>query len=324
MIHDVKEFFGLKKEFKNAGFFETDNYKMIYQDVVAAVKEGHLIAITGIVGSGKTVTARKIRNDLKKSNEVLVSTNLSVDKNRVKLGTLLHAMFADLKTNKTDTIPTKIEVQERELIQLIKRRKKPVALFIDEAHDLHHGTLGGLKRIQELVQEADALLSIVMVGHPRLSIDLNKPKMEEIGGRTTVMQLDGILGYEKEYVAWLLGQCLDSEMNSYEVFSEDAINFIGEKFSTPLQINHYGWNALVKAYQIGQKPVDVDILQEIISEDLDSIEANMKRSGYGMKEICEAVDARPAEIRSFFKNRLEQTRTKEIQDEILKLGIAGT
>jgi hypothetical protein len=43
-----------------------------------------------------------------------------------------------------------------------------------------------------------------------------------------------------------------------------------------------------------------------------------------MKEICEAVDARPAEIRSFFKNRLEQTRTKEIQDEILKLGIAGT
>lgn len=120
-------------------FFETDNYKMIYQDVVAAVKEGHLIAITGIVGSGKTVTARKIRNDLKKSNEVLVSTNLSVDKNRVKLGTLLHAMFADLKTNKTDTTPTKIEVQERELIQLIKRRKKPVALFIDEAHDLIMG-----------------------------------------------------------------------------------------------------------------------------------------------------------------------------------------
>ena len=51
MIHDVKEFFNLKKEFKNAGFFETDNYKMIFQDVVSAAKEGHLIAITGITGT---------------------------------------------------------------------------------------------------------------------------------------------------------------------------------------------------------------------------------------------------------------------------------
>lgn len=146
MIHDVKDFFGLKKEFKNAGFFETENYKTIFQDVVSAVKEGHLIAITGIVGSGKTITARRIRADLKKKNDVLVSTNLSVDKNRVKLGTLVFALFSDLKIDKADKIPTQLEVRERGLIQLLRRRKKPVALFIDEAHDLHHKTLGGVEK----------------------------------------------------------------------------------------------------------------------------------------------------------------------------------
>jgi len=323
MIHDVKEFFGLKKEFKNAGFFETDNYKMIFQDVVSAAKEGHLIAITGIVGAGKTITARKIRKDLKKTNEVLVSTNLTVDKHRVNLGTLIFALFADLITDKSEKIPTKLEFRERALMDLIKRRKKPVAMFIDEAHDLHHKTLFGLKRLQEVVKEADALLSIILIGHPRLSIDLARPSMEEIGGRVTVFQMNGIQGSEKEYIDWLLNQCLDLEEKPTDVFTPDAIAFMAEKFITPLQINHYAWNALVKACQIGEKPVGPEILEEIISDDIDSMEANMKRSGYDTKAICEAVDARPAEIRSFFKNRLAPTRTKEIQEEIFRLGIAS-
>ena len=147
MIHDVKEYFGLEKEFRNAGFFETNSYKMIFQDVTSAVKDGYVIALTGIVGCGKTVTARRIRNDLRKQNAVLVSTNLAVDKHRVNLGTLVFALFSDLITDKNDKIPTKLEFRERQLMDLIKRRKKPVVLFIDEAHDLHHKTLVGLKRL---------------------------------------------------------------------------------------------------------------------------------------------------------------------------------
>ena len=323
MIHDVKEFFGLEKEFRNAGFFETDNYKLIFQDVVSAVKEGYLIAITGIVGSGKTVTARRIRKDLLKRNEVLVSTNLTVDKHRVNLGTLMFALFSDLITDQNDNIPTKLEFRERQLMELIKRRKKPVALFIDEAHDLHHKTLVGLKRLQEVVQEADSLLSIILVGHPKLSVDLNKPAMEEIGGRIVIMQMEGIQGSEEQYIRWLLQQCLNKDVKPTDVFTENAILFMAEKFSTPLQVNHYAWNSLVKAYQIGQKPVDLDTLQEIISKDLNGVEANMKRYGYDIKTICETVDARPAEIRAYFKGRLESARTREIQNEILKLGIAG-
>lgn len=323
MIHDVKEFFGLEKEFRNAGFFETDNYKLIFQDVVSAVKEGYLIAITGIVGSGKTVTARRIRKDLLKRNEVLVSTNLTVDKHRVNLGTLMFALFSDLITDQNDNIPTKLEFRERQLMELIKRRKKPVALFIDEAHDLHHKTLVGLKRLQEVVQEADSLLSIILVGHPKLSVDLSKPAMEEIGGRIVIMQMEGIQGSEEQYIRWLLQQCLNKDVKPTDVFTENAILFMAEKFSTPLQVNHYAWNSLVKAYQIGQKPVDLDTLQEIISKDLNGVEANMKRYGYDIKTICETVDARPAEIRAYFKGRLESGRTREIQNEILKLGIAG-
>lgn len=323
MIHDVKEFFGLEREFRNADFFETENYKMIFQDVVSAIKEGHILAITGIVGCGKTVTVRRIRKDLHKRNEVLFSNNLAVDKVRVNLGTLMFALFSDLNIDKKDKIPSKLEFRERELVELIKRRKKPVALFIDDAHDLHHNTLKGLKRLQEIVHEADTLLSIVLVGHPKLSIDLDKPAMEEIGGRTTVLYMDGIKGAEKLYINWLLKQCLKKDTKPSGIFTESVIDYMAESFSTPLQINHYAWKSLVKAHQIGQKPVDIDTLQTVISTDLNGIEANLKRNGYNIKALSESVDARPAEIRSFFKNRLTPSRAKEIQDEILRLGIAG-
>lgn len=147
--------------------------------------------------------------------------------------------------------------------------------------------------------------------------------MEEIGGRTTVLKMEGIQGAESDYIEWLLQECLDPKAKPTDVFTTEAITFMAEKFSTPLQINHYAWKSLAKACEIGEKPVDTNILQEIISSDFHSMEADMKRAGYDMKAICETVDARPAEMRSFFKNRLAPTRAKEIQDEILKIGIAG-
>ena len=177
----------------------------------------------------------------------------------------MYALFSDLIIDKNEKIPSRLEFRERQLMALIKKRKKPVALFIDEAHDLHHKTLIGLKRLQEIVREAESRLSIVLIGHPKLSIDLSRPTMEEIGGRITILKMEGITGVEKAYIKWLLDQCLEEKTKSSDVFTDSAINYMAEKFSTPLQINHYAWISLVKAHQIGQKPVDIDTLQDIIS-----------------------------------------------------------
>lgn len=46
--------------------------------------------------------------------------------------------------------PKQGERRDRELQELMKKGKRPVALFIDEAHDLNGHTLIGLKRLMEL------------------------------------------------------------------------------------------------------------------------------------------------------------------------------
>jgi type II secretory pathway predicted ATPase ExeA len=44
------------------------------------------------------------------------------------------------------------------LLELVSKNKRPVALFVDEAHDLNGHTLTGLKRLMELVEHGDGKL----------------------------------------------------------------------------------------------------------------------------------------------------------------------
>jgi len=65
--------FRLIKEFRNVGYFETEHHKQIFQELKMAIRQGKLIAVSGIVGSGKTTTLRKIRDVLSAENEIIVA-----------------------------------------------------------------------------------------------------------------------------------------------------------------------------------------------------------------------------------------------------------
>ena len=58
-----------------------------------------------------------------------------------------------------------IQRRERALRDLVRKRQKPIALFIDDAHDLHSKSLIGLKRLIEVVRDSGTL-SVLLAGHP--------------------------------------------------------------------------------------------------------------------------------------------------------------
>ena len=93
---------------------------------------------------------------------------MTVEKTRITLSTLIVALFYDLSTEKELKIPTQVEKKERKLQELIKKRKMPVALFINKAHDLRGNTLIGLKRLIEMVQDCGGIMSVVLAGHLKL------------------------------------------------------------------------------------------------------------------------------------------------------------
>jgi type II secretory pathway predicted ATPase ExeA len=231
------EHFGLVKEFRKAGYYETEHQQRLFKEIKAAITSGRLIAITGVIGCGKTVTLRRLQDFLGKEGKILVSKSLSVDKNRATLSTLISALFYDLSSEKVIKIPTQGEKRERELRDLIKKGRKPVALFVDEAHDLHSSTLTGIKRLIEVVEDSGGTLSVVLAGHPKLKNDLRRPTMEEIGYRATVFSLDGLIGSVREYIEWLLDNCKEPETKRTELIEDEAMELLASRLRTPLHLS---------------------------------------------------------------------------------------
>ena len=266
------EHYGLALPFDEVGFFTTEHHQKIIKQMKAAIQAGRLVALSGLVGAGKTVLMRQLQEELVREGKVLVAKSLAVDKERVTLLTLMTALFFDLSPEKEPWIPSQGERRERELRNLIRKGRKPVALFVDEAHDLHPKTLKGLKRLGEVVRDAGERLAIVLIGHPKLQNDLRRPTMEEIGHRTTIVSFKGITGQQRPYIDWLLAQCLEEGVLPGDVLTEEAIELLAQRLGTPLQIEQHLTQALEEGWRLGEKPVTAQLVEALLSPQLDELE----------------------------------------------------
>jgi type II secretory pathway predicted ATPase ExeA len=321
MRAEVMDHYGMSVPLNQAGYYETEHHKVLMNDIRCAIDEGRLIAVCGLIGSGKTVTLRWLQQKLEDEKKVIVSRSLAIDKHKVKLATLLTALFYDLSTGKNVRIPTGVERAERELLALVKKNKRPVALFVDEAHDLNGHTLIGLKRLMELVAHGDGKLSVVLAGHPKLKNDLQRPTMEEIGFRTEVFSLDRITGSQREYIQWLLSSCTKGRVQSESILTDDAVDLLATKLRTPLQVQRYLALALEAAYMAGEKPVSAEIVESVLSRQIDDLEPTLARNGYRLKDLVEQFEAKPAEFKALFNNTLDPLRATELRDKMLRAGL---
>jgi type II secretory pathway predicted ATPase ExeA len=317
---EVMEYYGLTQPFSQAGYYETQQHTQLLKDIKGAILEGRLIAVCGVVGSGKTVTMRRLQQQLKEENRITVSKSLSVEKHSIKLATLITALYYDLGTDKIQ-IPKQGERRERELRELVRKNKRPVALFVDEAHDLNRHTLTGLKRLIEVIEDGDGRLSVILSGHPKLRNDLRRPTMEEIGFRTDVFNLDGIAGSQREYLHWLLKTSMHDAAPVESVLTLDAIDLLASRLRTPLQIQLHLTMSLEAGYQTGEIPVSAELVESVLSRQLDDLEPTLTRHGYHLKDLVEQFDVKPAEIKALFNNQLDPTRVTELRRQFLAAGL---
>ena len=321
MFSEVMEFFGLVRELDHLGFFETASQKHLLKELKITIAQGRLIAISGIVGSGKTTFLQRLMADLTKSKEIIVSRSLAVESEKVNLYTLMTALFYDLSPDKVEKVPSMSERRERQLLKLIKKSRSPVALFVDDAHGLHNQTLVSLKRLGELVRNNGERLSVILAGHPKLKNDLKRPTLEEIGARTHIFTLEGIRGHQEDYIQWLLTQAAKDKVQPTDILESETISFLGQRLSTPLQIEQYLTLAMNEAYQVGQKPITAEFMETVLAIGFDDLEPNLIRHGYNAKSIARLLNVRPAEVRSFLHGQLPPEKTQALRDQILKIGI---
>jgi type II secretory pathway predicted ATPase ExeA len=317
----IMKHFHLERAWSQAGYFETERLGQFREDVLAAIMAGELVAISGPVGVGKTVMINHLQNQIAIDKRIIVARSLSVDKPRVVLPALITALFLDITSDPDIKVPTQPERRERLLQEAVRKAKKPIALFIDEAHDLHGHTLNGLKRLREVISAGGGMLSVVLVGHPRLQNDLRRATMEEVGHRTTKFEFNSIGDERREFVSWLLSQCVSDGTKPNEIFEDAAQDYLAERLSTPLQFAEHLNRAFTDAYRMGADRVTRDIVEETISIGFDDLDARLARIGYSPKALADLTDCRLPEIRRFLKGQLDADRTDELSTQMRKAGL---
>ena len=194
-------------------------------------------------------------------------------------------------------------------------------MFIDEAHDLHSRTLISLKHLIETVEDVNGILSIIVVGHPKLANDLRNPALEEIGARARLFEIGSLGTNSPKFIEWVLNNCSEEEIKPHDILSKEAIELFAEQLITPLQITYYITRALERGFQVAEKPITLETAKSILSPDLDVLEATLVRNGYNIAVLCDYLNVRRHEAKSYLRGQLSQSRLEELNKEVRKLGI---
>ena len=110
-------------------------------------------------------------------------------------------------------------------------------------------------RIAELfgVSSATVYRSLQELHRPK---DLRRAAMEEIGHRSTNIELAGLGKDAHPFIDWLLKQCLAEGTKPNDVISVEAREFLAEKLNTPLQIAEHLNRAFTDASPHGGRQRD--------------------------------------------------------------------
>jgi len=67
--------------------------------------------------------------------------------------------------------------------------------------------------------------------------------------------------------------------------------------------------------------VTVEVIDSVLSADLDALEATLTRHGYNARTLAELLNVRPAEIRAILHGQLPPGRTQELHAQLLTAGL---
>ena len=84
---------------------------------------------------------------------------------------------------------------------------------------------------------------------------------------------------------------------------------------------NYLTRALEKGFQLGEKPITAETAKSVLSPDLNALEPNLARHGYNVTVLCDYLNTRRSEIKSYLRGQLNPTRQEEINKEVQKLGV---
>jgi type II secretory pathway predicted ATPase ExeA len=101
------------------------------------------------------------------------------------------------------------------------------------------------------------------------------------------VMLIGIAGSQRDYIHWLLGVSTGNKTEPGDILTAEAIEMLATKLRTPLQVQLHLTLALDAGYQKGEKPVTAEVVETVLSRQIDDLEPTLARHGYRLYDMTE-------------------------------------
>jgi len=243
--------------------FLTSSHKEALNSLVYGIESGcGFVALIADPGLGKTTLLFQTLDILRDQARIVflfqtISTPLD----------LLRALLSGLGVRELRGNLVEMQIMLKELLSEQFRAGRRVVLVIDEAQNLDDSVLELVRMLSNFETERDKLIQIVLAGQPQLEKNIASPELVQLRQRVSIFaRLQPLTPEETTlYIAHRLrtaGYSFDTAL-----FTKDALAIIALcSEGVPRNINNLCFNALSLGSALQQKPIDRDILRQVIAD----------------------------------------------------------
>jgi general secretion pathway protein A len=243
--------------------FLTPTYKEALSSLVYGIESGcGFVALIASPGLGKTTLLFEILNILRdKARIVFLFQTISSPLD------LLRSLLSGLGVRDLQGSLVEMQIRLKDLLTEQYRLGKRVVVVVDEAQNLDDSVLELVRMLSNFETARDKLIQIILSGQPQLADNIGSPELLQMRQRISIFAR--LMPFTPEETALYIRHRLrvagyDSDM---PLFTKDALAIIAESSEgIPRNINNLCFNALTLGCALKQKPIDREVLRQVVSD----------------------------------------------------------
>ncbi|QDU81343.1 hypothetical protein Pla110_30840 [Polystyrenella longa] len=218
--------------------------------------------LTGAEGTGKSILARKLVNNLEESTIPIFFSNSHFATRR----DFYQSILFELRQPYAGMGLQELRLQLTSVMRQMAPRHRPILMVIDEAHLLNDRILEEVRNCLNFVVEGDCVFRTLLVGHPELEERLAHPDMAAVNSRIGMHSMLNPLN-RAQSVQYISQRLAIAHGKVENIFETEAVFAIAEAADgLPRAINQLCDHSLMLATARGIRPVDLNTVLDSLEE----------------------------------------------------------
>jgi general secretion pathway protein A len=243
--------------------FLTPTHKEALNSLIYGIEAGcGFVALIATPGSGKTTLIFEMLHILRdKARIVFLFQTISTPMD------LLRSLLSGLGVRDLQGNLVEMQIRLRDLLTEQYRLGKRVVVVIDEAQNLDDSVLELVRMLSNFETARDKLIQIILAGQPQLAENIGSPELLQLRQRISIFaRLQPFT--PEETTLYILHRLRVAGYNSdMPLFTKDALALIALcSEGLPRNINNLCFNALSLGSALQQKPIDRDVIRQVIGD----------------------------------------------------------